>query len=421
MSRPHGASVETHVILIQIAAILVTARVFSEIAAHIGIPRVLGELCAGIVLGPSLLGLIAPNDLLRLLAEIGIILLLFEVGIQSDLGRLVHAGRDALILAVVGFVTPMLLGFGLCYYTFELPVLVSLFVGGTLTATSIGVTVRVLADLGRQSSPEGQIVLGAAVVDDLLGVLLLAVLYEFSVTGAVSLSNAGRIILFMTVFFAVAPILAKMLSVAIYRFHSISEAPGVIPITLIALVLGFASLAHSVGVPELLGGFTAGIALSRRFFLPLGLTLRVDPEFHDQIHQQMQPIIQLFTPIFFVMVGLSLDLSSVDWGSAFVWIFSLTLAVAAIAAKLVGGLLVPVNHHARVAIGMAMVPRGEVGLIFAELGRVSGIFDDDIYAAIVIVIAYTTLVSPFWIKFYYRLFGDYFVDGQRDSRLSLAR
>jgi Kef-type K+ transport system membrane component KefB len=411
---------ETHVILIQIAAILVTARVFSEAAARLGIPRVIGELCAGIVLGPSLLGVISPNELLRLLAEVGIILLLFEVGIQSDLGRLVHAGRNALILAITGFVMPMILGFGLCYFTFELPLLVSLFVGGTLTATSIGVTVRVLADLGRQSSPEGQIVLGAAVVDDLLGVLLLAVLYEFSVTGTVSVTNAGRIILFMTIFFAAAPVLAKMLSVAIYRFHSVSEAPGVIPITLVALVLAFASLAHSVGAPELLGGFAAGIALSRRFFLPLGLTLRVDAEFHDQIHIQMRPIIQLFTPIFFVMVGLSLDLSAVDWGSAFVWVFSLTLAVAAIAAKLAGGLLVPANHHARVAIGMAMVPRGEVGLIFAELGRVAGIFDNDVYAAIVIVIAYTTLLSPFWIKFYYRLYGHHFIGSSHDPPMSIS-
>lgn len=410
---------QTHIILIQIAAILIAARAFSEIAARIGIPRVIGELCAGIVLGPSLLGWITPNEILRLLSEVGIILLLFEVGLQSDLGRLVKAGRNALILAMTGFTLPILLGFGLCYYTFGLPLLVSLFVGGTLTATSIGITVRVLRDLGRQSSPEGQIVIGAAVVDDLLGVLLLAVLYEFSLTGTVSIANAGKIVLFIAVFFAVAPILAKALSVGIYRFHSISETPGVIPITLVALVLSFASLAHTVGAPELLGGFAAGIALSRRFFLPLGLSLHVDADFHDQIHIQMQPIIQLFTPIFFVMVGLSMDLSAVDWGSAFVWVFSLSLAVVAIAAKLAGGLLVPENHYTRIAIGMAMVPRGEVGLIFAELGRVSGIFDNEIYAAIVIVIAYTTLLSPFWIRVYYRMFGHRFADDLPESSVSI--
>jgi Kef-type K+ transport system membrane component KefB len=405
---------ETHVLLIQIAAILVTARVFSEVAAHFGTPRVIGELCAGIVLGPSLLGLIAPNELIRLLAEIGIILLLFEVGLESDLGRLVDAGRRAFAVAIVGFVLPFLFGWGLCYYTFELPLLVSMFIGGTLTATSIGVTVRILEDLGRLSSREGQIVLGAAVVDDLLGVLLLAVLYDFSVTGAVSISNAGKIVLLMAVFFAAAPILAKLLSVAIYRFHAFSTGPGVIPITLVALVLSFAALAHVVGAPALLGGFAAGIALSRRFFLPLGVALRVDPEFHQEIRKQMRPIIQLFTPIFFVMVGLSLDLSSVDWGSLFIWVFSLSLAVVAIVGKLAGGLIVPENHYARVAIGMAMVPRGEVGLIFAEIGRVSGIFNNEIYAAVVIVVAYTTLLSPFWLKFYYRIYGHQFVDGEHD-------
>jgi len=412
---------ETHVLLIQIAAILVTARVFSEVAAHFGIPRVIGELCAGIVLGPSLLGLIAPNEVIRLLAEIGIILLLFEVGLESDLDRLVNAGRRAFTVAVVGFVLPFLFGLGLCYYTFKLPLLVSMFIGGTLTATSIGVTVRILEDLGRLSSREGQIVLGAAVVDDLLGVLLLAVLYDFSVTGAVSISNAGKIVLLVAVFFTAAPVLAKLLSVAIYRFHAFSTGAGVIPITLVALVLSFAALAHVVGAPALLGGFAAGIALSRRFFLPLGVSLHGDPEFHQDIRTQMRPIIQLFTPIFFVMVGLSLDLSSVDWGSLFIWVFSLSLAVVAIVGKLAGGLIVPENHYARVAIGMAMVPRGEVGLIFAEIGRVSGIFNNEVYAAVVIVVAYTTLLSPFWLKFYYRIFGHKFAGGEHDRPISKGR
>ena len=410
------AGMETHILLLQIAAILVAARVLAEVAAHFRIPPVIGELCAGILLGPSLLGLVEPNELIGLLAEIGIILLLFEVGLETDLSRLLHAGRDALILAIGGFALPFLLGLGICYYTFDLSLLVSLFVGGTLTATSIGVTVRILKDLGRQTSTEGQIVLGAAVVDDLLGVVLLAVLYEFSIAGTVSLANAGRVIIFVAVFFVTAPVLAKILSLGIYRFHAVSEAPGVIPITLVSLVLSFAALAHFVGAPELLGGFAAGIALSRRFFLPLGITLRTTPGFTQVMLDQMRPIIQLFTPIFFAMVGLSLDLSSIDWGSLFFWVFSLSLAAVAIVGKLAGGLLVPESLHMRVAIGMAMVPRGEVGLIFAELGRVSGVFDNEVYAAIVIVIAYTTVLSPFWIKTYYRVYGDRLGDASTDER-----
>lgn len=397
-------------LLLQIAAILIAARVFGEIAARLQAPRVIGELCAGILLGPSLLGWVDASDPIKLLAEIGIILLLFEIGLETDLGRMIRSGPRALVLALVGFIAPFALGTGICFYTFELPLLVSLFVGGTLTATSIGITVRVLADLGRQNSSEGQIVLGAAVVDDILGVILLAVLYEFSIGGAVSLISAGWIVLYVTIFFVLAPIAAKLLSYAIHHFHQFSEAPGVVPIALVSLVLAFAALAHYVGAPELLGGFAAGIALSRRFFLPLGLALRVSPDFNKQIHEQMKPIIQLFTPIFFVTVGLSLDLSAVDWSSPFIWAFSIVVTVVAIVGKLAGGLLVPGNHYARVAIGMAMVPRGEVGLIFAELGRVSGIFNNEVYAGTVIVVAYTTLLSPFWIRLYYRVYGHKFAE-----------
>ncbi|MDJ0699102.1 MAG: cation:proton antiporter [Woeseiaceae bacterium] len=403
---------ETHVLLLQIAAILVVARLFAEIAARFNTPRVIGELCAGILLGPSILGWIEPSDPIKLLAEIGIILLLFEIGLETDLGRMIRSGPRALVLALGGFVAPFILGAGLCYYTFDLPLLVSLFVGGTLTATSIGVTVRVLADLGRHNSNEGQIVLGAAVVDDILGVILLAVLYEFSIGGAVSLVNAGWIVMYVSIFFILAPIAAKLISYAIHHIHQLSDAPGFIPTALVALVLSFAALAHFVGAPELLGGFAAGIALSRRFFLPLGLTLRVSPGFNRRMHDRMKPIIQLFTPIFFVMVGLSLDLSAVDWSSPFIWVFSIVVTVVAIVGKLAGGLLVPENHYARVAIGMAMVPRGEVGLIFAELGRISGIFSNEIYAGMVIVVAYTTLLSPFWIKLYYRFYGDKFAKAE---------
>jgi Kef-type K+ transport system membrane component KefB len=397
--------VEGHVLLMQIAAILIAARVFAEIAAAMDIPRVIGELCAGIVLGPSLLGWITPNEPIKLLAEIGIILLLFEVGLHTDLSRLVRARGGALRLALVGFIAPFLFGWLLSRHFFGLPNLVSLFIGGTLTATSIGVTIRILSDLGRDNSAEGQVVLGAAVIDDLLGVALLAVLYEFAVTGTVSLAQTGKVIIFVTLFFLLAPIAAKMLSLAIRRVHHLSEAPGLIPASLVALVLSFAAMAHVMGAPELLGGFAAGIALSRRFFLPMGLTFRVDPKFNRQIYDQMKPIIHLFTPIFFVMVGLSLDLSAVDWGSGFIWWFSLSIVFVAILGKLLGGVLVTGNPWARVAMGMAMVPRGEVGLIFAELGRVAGIFDDEVYAGMVIVIAYTTLLSPFWIKLYYRYFG----------------
>ncbi|MDH5377943.1 MAG: cation:proton antiporter, partial [Gammaproteobacteria bacterium] len=178
---------ETHYILFNIALILISARVFAELFSRMGAPSIIGELFAGVLLGPSLLGWISPNEVIKLLSEIGIILLLFEVGLETDLGRLAKAGSKATVVAFIGFIAPFLLGFAASHYLFGLDVLISLFIGGTLTATSIGITVRVLSDLGQHKSNEAQIVLGAAVIDDLLGVFLLAVLYEFATSGTVSL------------------------------------------------------------------------------------------------------------------------------------------------------------------------------------------------------------------------------------------
>ena len=397
---------ETHVLLIQIALVLVAARLFGEVAVRLGAPPIIGEICAGIIIGPSLLGWVAPSEAFKLLAEIGIILLLFEVGLETDLERLMKAGPKSVIVAISGFVLPFLLGSGAGYYLFDLSIMVSLFIGGTLTATSIAVTIRILSDMGRHRSYEGQIVLGAAVIDDLLGVFLLAVLYEFAISGSINLVNSGKIILYVGGFFVLAPIVAKMLSPFFKRYHDYSDIPGMIPTILVSTVLLFAYMAHSIGAPHLLGGFAAGIALSRRFFLPFGAALSVDPVFTKKISEQMNPIIRLFTPIFFVMVGLSLDLGAVDWSSWWIWVFSIGMAVLAIAAKIAGAFMIRESIYMRLAIGMAMVPRGEVGLIFAELGRTAGLFDDSIYAGMILVITYTTLAAPFWLKLFYSFYGD---------------
>lgn len=391
----------THDFFLYLLIILLTARVLAELATRWQAPSVIGELLAGVILGPSLLEWIQPFEAIKLMAEIGIILLLFEVGLGTDIKRLVHTGGKSLIVAIIGFVMPLLFGFALAYGLFELPLLVSLFIGGTLTATSIGITVRVLSDLKRQHSTEGQIVLGAAVLDDVLGVILLALLYEFSIGGGVSLINAGKVLLFVIAFFVLAPIAAKLISLLIRRFDAVSEIPGLIPTTIVSLVLFFAWLAHSLGAPELLGGFAAGLALSRRFFLPLGVALQADEPFAHRIEEQMKPIVHLFTPIFFVFVGLSLNLREIDWASPFIWAFSLSLLVVAVIGKLIGALLIKESWPIRWVIGLAMIPRGEIGLIFAELGRVSGIFNNEIYAGMVIVIALTTLLPPFILKWYY--------------------
>jgi Kef-type K+ transport system membrane component KefB len=397
---------ETHTFFLYLLAILLAARLMAEVAVRLKAPSVIGELAAGVVLGPSLLGWLEPNEVLKLLAEIGIILLLFEVGLETDVRRLANTGQKSFVVAIGGFFVPFALGFSLGYWIFDFSLLVSLFIGGTLTATSIGITVRVLSDLNRQQKKEGQIVLGAAVLDDVLGVVLLALLYEFSIGGGVSMVNASKVLIFVGAFFILAPLAAKLISLLIGRFEAISEIPGLIPTSIVSLVLFFAWLAHAVGAPELLGGFAAGLALSRRFFLPFGIALHTDEAFAHRIEEQMRPIIHLFTPIFFVMVGLSLNLRAIDWSSPFIWSFSLLFFVVAVAGKYAGALFINESWKMRIIIGLAMVPRGEVGLIFAELGRVSGIFNNEVYAGMIIVITLTTLLPPFIIKWFYGRYGD---------------
>jgi Kef-type K+ transport system membrane component KefB len=407
---------DTSTAILHVATILIAARIMGEIAARFGVPSVIGEIVAGIILGPSLLGFIEAEGLIWVLAEIGIILLLFQIGLETDLSKLVKSGTKSVIVAIIGFIVPFVTCFALSYYWFELDQLVSLLIAGTMTATSIGITMRTLSDLGRGQSREGRIILGAAVLDDIMGVLLLAILFNFITSGSVDLASTARILLFMVVFFLIAPAMAKSISFIIHRWERVSEIPGMIPTTVVSLVLFLAWVSHAVGIPELLGGFATGLALSRRFFLPFGVALKADPKFSKRVDKQMQPIIQLFTPIFFAAVGLSLDLSTLDWSSLFFWIFSLSLAAVAILSKIFAGLMIREKLAHRVIIGMSMVPRGEVGLVFAEIGRHTGLFNTEIYTTVVIVIAYTTLFTPFWLRLFYRYYGHLLEEDSADEQ-----
>jgi len=395
---------------LSLALILLSARVLGELAAWLNIPPVMGEMLAGIILGPSLLGWVTLNELIHTLAEIGLILLLFEVGLDTDLSRMLNTGRKSLVVAIGGFLAPFITGFLLSHYVFDFSILVSMFIGGALTATSIGVTVRVLRDLKRHQSREAQVVLGAAVLDDILGVILLALLYEFSLSGGVSFTNASKVFIFIMIFMLLSPVAAKLMAVTIGRFDKKSKIEGLIPTTIVTLVLFFAWLAHMVGAPALLGGFAAGLALSRSFFLPFGASLmQSDAVFVKRIGVSMKPIIQLFTPIFFVTVGLSLNLHEVQW-SWHVLLMSISYILLALVSKLAGAFIIRENIHFRWAVGLAMIPRAEVGLIFAELGRMSGVFSDDLYAVLIITIAATTVLPPFIMKWFYHHYGSRIVD-----------
>jgi Kef-type K+ transport system membrane component KefB len=384
--------------------ILITARFLGELFAKYGIPSVLGELFAGILLGSSMLDLIHPNEILKILAEIGIILLLFEVGLETDFARLKNAGLKSFAVAVLGVVLPFIFGMGVAYYLFELDFTVSLFIAGTLTATSIGITLRVLKDIHMENTNIAQIVIGAAVIDDIIGIILLVFIYDYSTAHEVSFDHTLSVTSMIVLFLIFAPVLAKILSTIIHRYHSKHLVPGYFPTIIISLILLFSYLSHLVGAPAILGSFAAGVALSRRFFLPFGAMLETNEKLLLEVKRDMTPIIQMFTPIFFVMVGLSVDLSVIDFTSSSFWVMGSVFIIIAFISKFAAAFFIyqkSIRNNA--VIGISMIPRGEVGLIFAEMGRVNGALPNDIYAMLIFVIVITTIVPPFILKHTFKM------------------
>jgi Kef-type K+ transport system membrane component KefB len=394
---------ETHEFFLTLFLILIVARILGELFARFGIPSVLGELFAGILLGSSILGIVQPNEILKILAEIGIILLLFEVGLETDFNRLKDAGPKSLIVALLGVILPFGAGLSVSYYIFDLSFNISLFIGGTLTATSIGITLRVLQDIHMEKTNIAQIVIGAAVIDDIIGIILLVFIYDFSLTQEANFSHTLSVASMVVLFLVFAPVLAKLLSFVIHKFDKKHLVPGYIPTIIISLILLFAYLSHLVGAPAILGSFAAGVALSRRFSLPFTSYLGTNKKLLKHVKSNMTPIIQIFTPIFFVMVGLSMDLTIIDFSSSEFWIMGLTFISLAFITKFIGAFFIfqkCLRNNA--IIGISMIPRGEVGLIFAEMGRVSGILPNDIYAMLIFVIIMTTVIPPFLLKKYFK-------------------
>ncbi len=398
---------ELHQFFLFLAIILIAARLLSETAARFGIPSVIGELLAGLLIGPSLLGWVSPDTTMKLLAEIGIILLLFEVGMDTDLSRLARSGSKPIVVAVLGFTLPFALGYGISTWVFGLPEFTALFIGGTLTATSIGITVRVLDDLGKRQSDEAQIVIGAAVLDDILGVLVLAFLYQFAVEQQVSIRALGEVGLYILIFMLLGPLVAKLASTVIDHFDQHAATPGLLLTMALSLILLFSWLAHAVGAPEIMGGFAAGLAFSQHFGFRLwmgkatALEFKPSPKLAHRLEEQVRPLIRTFSPMFFVMVGVSLNLKAVNWSSAFIWELAASLLLVAFCGKFAAGFFIREPRRNQIAIGLSMVPRGEVGLIFAQLGFSQGILNGELYAALLIVIALTTVSPPFLLKWFY--------------------
>lgn len=389
---------EIHLIFFYLALLLFFARLTGDIFAKFGIPSVIGEIFIGIILGQSVLGIIPISDVMKLLAELGIILLLFHIGLEADLRQLKKVGFSAIAVALTGAIAPMTIGFLVSYFFLNFSAITSLFIGGTLTATSIGITVRVLEDIGKMKERFAQIVLGAAVLDDIFGVVVLTALYEFSKSQEIHLNAILLLTLYIGTFFLFAPIIGKIFAYLVSTLSKKLNTLDFVPPVVVAIILLFAFAAHEIGSPEILGAFTAGIAFSRRFTIPFAAAFQTDKDIIHKIEESLNPLIWLFTPIFFVYVGLQLNLKAIDFTSVDFWLMSFVIFVVAFTTKLSAGFFIKGSLKEKLSVGFSMLPRGEVGLIFAEFGRLSGIYDNTTYAVIIFVVALTTLLSPIILK-----------------------
>jgi Kef-type K+ transport system membrane component KefB len=350
----HG---ELGTFLLAFAAALLGAKVFGEIAERFGQPAVLGELLVGILLGPSLLGLVPLSAGILLVAEIGVLLLLFEVGLETDLGELARVGGAAMAVAVLGMVLPFAGGY-LVTKAAGYETLTAIFVGAALTATSIGITSRVLSELKALKSREGQIILGAAVADDILGLVVLAVVSQVAATGSVTVGDALKAAGLSFGFLLVAVLVGMPLGRVLVRVVGKAQVRGILVAVAVAFALLAALGAQTAGSASIVGAFAAGLVLAR--------TNR-----GHEIETAVRPVVDVFAPVFFVAIGAQVNVAYLDPSTPenrAALLLALGLTVVGILGKFAAGFAAWGNVR-RSFIGAGMIPRGEVGLIFAQIGK----------------------------------------------------
>ena len=395
------------VVLVGVAVMLIVAKLGGEAFERMGQPAVLGELIGGILVGALSIAGLAQVELLRTnaviaaLAEIGVIILLFEVGLESNLGEMMEVGWSSLLVAVAGVVAPFFLGWGVArYFIPDEPTLGHIFIGATLCATSVGITARVLKDLGKVQTRESRIVLGAAVIDDVMGLLILAV-----VAGAIKASAAGAVLSAWDVALIALKALAFLggalaaghyLVPHVFRGIGRLETRGVLLALSLAFCFLLAWLAALVGLAPIVGAFAAGLVLEEVHFEPF--TSRGE----RNLGELLAPVGTVLVPIFFVLMGLRVDLRA--FARPELLGFAAALTVAAVVGKQVCSLAVLERGLNRLAVGIGMIPRGEVGLIFAGIGatlmlpNAAGVAEPVInsatFGAVVIMVIVTTLVTP---------------------------
>ena len=395
-----------------LASIFVVGKVISSIFVKFRQPEVLGELTAGVILGSlALIPLLNEPGyhVFHLLAEVGVAILLFEIGLETDLDDLLKVGVPSLLVAILGIIVPFGLGFYSVYIlnTYSLIsftsdtslLLAALTSGATLTATSVGITARVLSELKKLKSIESKIILGAAVIDDVCGLIILAVVSALITStnsgggATVELLTVGIISAKAVGFLFIAIILGNLFTKKLFIFVHSLKARGSLLLGALAYTFVFAYLAQLAGLAPIIGAFAAGLLLAKTHQ-------------KDLIEDRLKPVADVFIPIFFIMVGSAVDVSVFNpfiKENIAVIILALVLFIIAVIGKLVSGLGAYSLKANKLVIGIGMIPRGEVGLIFASMGLATGVLGSSDYSALTVMVMLTTFIAP---PLLYRFFRD---------------
>lgn len=365
-------------ILLSLFIIFVAAQIGSQLARWLRLPGVVGEIVAGCVIGPSLLGWIAPSEPLDVLAEIGVVLLLFAVGLETRIDEMKRVGRSAFFVGLLGVIVPFVLG-SLWAHGSGFDWAKSLFIAAAFVATSAGITARVLQELGVLQREESRVILGAAVIDDILAMLLLGIVTALQAGESVQIGKLaivlGEAIGFVVVIGLFGTRLARRSAT---RFQATPF--DLLPYAL-ALCLGLAFLSTQFGLAAIIGAFLAGMVASEA------------PQ-RERLEHQTQPLLALMTPFFFVLTGARIELQQLASVDALLTLALITLI--ALVSKLIGGGLgaLALGKRGALIVGVGMMPRGEVGVVIASLGLAAGVFSARTYALIVAMSLLTSIVTP---------------------------
>ena len=374
-------------VLLTLFIMFAAAKVMAELFERLRQPAVAGEIMAGILIGPSLLNLAAPTEITSILAEIGVIFLLFNVGLETKPAAIFKVGKSAAMVAVLGVVLPFVAGW-LLMRAWGSTTVESLFVGTALVATSVGITARVLSAMGLLDAPTARIILGAAVIDDILGLLVLAVVSSMA-AGAVNyveILTTAVLAVGFTAFMAVvgAPVVTRVAPSA----DRLRSGHGMFILGLV-LCLGLSVAAAFIGVAAIIGSFLAGMALAEA------------SEDHPNMHRQINGVTEFLVPFFLVNIGMQLRLDI--FRSPSVIVLCVLVTLVAVATKLFGCGLGAINLGIKRAaqVGMGMVPRGEVGIIVAQIGLSLAVIGPELYGVVLFMAVATTLIAPPFLKILY--------------------